>query len=273
MPEILSNEELNALFGDPIKAEQKNVNVSEGNNMAAGEILTGEEVEHLLGVLDGKTSPFAPTPEPKQSRSDDIEHVVKQVDKSIMKKLQLMHEGLARRFAAKISKMLQSVVDVRMTTVHELCYNEFVFGCDNPSCFNLIEVELLTIIKDLSYGKTNMILDISPAIVLPMIERMLGGGREPSMTARRPLTSIEWKLAQRIIDEFLCELHVAWKDVADMKCTVTQQESNPQMIAVIKPNATVVVLCFEVGLVVQRGHIALCIPVDLVGQLTEGEQR
>ena len=55
-----------------------------------------------------------------------------------------------------------------------------------------------------------------------------------------------------------------------MKYTVAQQESNPQMIS-IKNNEPVVVLCFEVNLIERRGSMTLCIPVDLVRTLIEGE--
>ena len=252
----LTQEEIRVLLGGPTEEPKQ-----EDNEMTLVDVLPMEAIEQILGMIGGDKPPSQPQ---FKFETQEQENVIERLDKSIMKTLQLMHDRLARRFVVKISKMLQSVVDVRLVSVDQLCYSEFVFGCDNPSCFNLIEVELLTIIKDLSYGKVNMTLDISPAIVPPMIERMLGGGREPSMTVRRPLTNIEWKLAQRIIDEFLCELHIAWKDVADMKCTVAQQESNPQMVAVIKTNEPVVVICFEVSLIEQRGHVSLCIPVDLV---------
>ena len=232
-----------------------------------GEILSVDEVERLLSMISWDKPPSQPR---FNFTVEDEEHPFVQLDKTVMRTLQTMHDRFARRFTAQISKMLQSVVDIRMTTVQQMYYNEFVFGFDSPSCFNLIEVELLTIIKDLSYGKANIILDISPVIAHPMIERILGGGREPTMTARRPLTNIEWKLTQRIIDEFLYELHVTWKDVANMKYTVAQQESNPQMIS-IKNNEPVVVLCFEVMLTERRGGMAICIPVDLVRTLIEGE--
>ena len=112
-----------------------------------------------------------------------------------------------------------------------------------------------------------MILDINPSIIYPMIERMLGGGREPSMTARRPLTNIEWKLIQRIIDAFLEELKKTWSDIIDLEYSITQQESNPQFICAIKNNEPVVVLCFEVALIELRGSVSLCIPVDVLNMM------
>ena len=74
------------------------------------------------------------------------------------------------------------------------------------------------------------------------------------------------RILNMIIDEFFYELHVAWENVVDMKCTVAQQESNPQMICVMEPDLLVVVLCFEVFLAERRGSVSLCIPVDLLKQ-------
>ena len=224
----------------------------------AGEILDAEEVERLLNMMDGDKSP--PTQPQFKFEAHQEECTAKRFDKGVMKTLQLMHDRLAHRFAAKISKMLQSVVDVKLATVDQMHYSEFVFGCDNPSCFNLVRLES-------SRATGSMILDINPVIIYPMIDRMLGGGSEPSMAARRALTNIEWKLAQRIIDEFLYELHVAWQNVVDMECTVAQQESNPQMICVMESDLLVVVLCFDVFLAERRGSVSLCIPVDLLKQL------
>ena len=236
----------------------------------SGEILTQEQVGHLCNLLDGKVPPSTPPPEPKRNKSDDVEYVVKQVGKDVMKQLQTMHDGLARRFAAKISKMLQSIVDVRLTTVDQLHYSEFVFGCDNPTCYNLIQFKFPNV-EYQTIDKGNVILDISPTIILAMIERMLGGGVEPSGPSRRPLTNIEWKLTQRIIDVLFEELKDTWKDIIDLECAVAQQESNPQMIRFVEPNAPVVVICFQVDLIEQRGSITLCIPVDFVKTLIEGE--
>ena len=87
------------------------------------------------------------------------------------------------------------------------------------------------------------------------------------MTVRRPLTNIEWKLAQRIIDVLFEELKDTWKDIIGLECVVAQQESNPQMIRFVESNAPVVVICFKVDLIEQRGSVTLCIPVDVLGQL------
>ena len=239
----------------------------------AGEVLSQEEVENLLKMMDSgaksaiaggglgtgianreesiRTSSHGWTPKEKVTSYDFKSP--DRVGKEQMKTLQTMHEGFGRKFAAGLSAMLRAVVDVKLTTVDQLAYSEFIFGLDNPTCFNLLRAEPL---------EGNLILDINPSILYPMIDRLLGGGREPAKTARRPLTEIEQRLVLRVAKMFLQELKHAWENVIDLEFEVIQTESNPQLIQVVPPNEVVIVLCFEVAMVDVRGGITLCIPYN-----------
>jgi flagellar motor switch protein FliM len=244
----------------------------------AGEVLSQDEVENLLKMMDPGPKPIAPagggggfgleqkigergepikpsTPAwtPKEKVTPYDFKSPDRVGKEQMKTLQTMHEGFGRKFAAGLSAMLRAVVDVKLTTVDQLAYSEFIFGLDNPTCFNLLRAEPL---------EGNLILDINPSILFPMIDRLLGGGREPAMAARRPLTEIEQRLVLRVTKMFLQELKHAWENVIDLEFEVIQTESNPQLIQVVPPNEVVIVLCFEVAMTEVRGGITLCIPYN-----------
>jgi len=239
------------------------------------EILTQDEVEKILRMMSSDVSkPAAPaggglgpgqvipdrgapikTSLPSwASREKVVSYDFKtpdRVGKEQMKTLQTMHEGFGRKFAAGLSALLQAVVEVKLTSVDQLTYSEFIFGLDNPTCFNLLRAEPL---------EGNLILDINPSILHPMIDRLLGGGREPSISTRRPLTEIEQRLALRIAKMFLQELKRVWENVIELEFEVIQTESNPQLIQVIPSSEVVIVLCFEVVLTDVRGSITLCIP-------------
>ena len=60
------------------------------------------------------------------------------VGKEQMRALQTMHEGFGRNFGAALSALLRSIVEVKLTSVDQLTYSEFVFSLENPTCFNLI---------------------------------------------------------------------------------------------------------------------------------------
>ena len=87
------------------------------------------------------------------------------VGKEQMRALQTLHEGFSRNFGAALSGLLRSIVEVKLTSVDQLTYSEFVFSLENPTCFNLLRAEPL---------EGNLILDINPSILYPIIDRLLG---------------------------------------------------------------------------------------------------
>ena len=176
-----------------------------------------------------------------------------------MRTLQTLHEGFGRNFAAGLSAMLRSMVEVKLTSVDQLTYSEFVFSLENPTCFNLLKAEPL---------EGNLILDINPSILYPIIDRLLGGGREAGLLARRPLTEIELRIVARITNLFLDELHRAWENVLDLSFEVVRVESNPQLAQIVPPNEVVVVISFEVALGEVRGMVNLCIPYNAIERIS-----
>ena len=153
---------------------------------------------------------------------------------------------------------MRSIVEVKLTSVDQLTYSEFVFSLENPTCFNLLKAEPL---------EGNLILDINPSILYPIIDRLLGGGREGGPLARRPLTEIELRLVARITGLFLEELRHAWENVLELKLEVVQVESNPQLVQIVPPNEVVVVISFELTIGDLRGMMNLCIPYNSIERI------
>ncbi len=165
------------------------------------DVLSQAEVENLLSAMDrsagaaadagsakaGPRAPGAVAGGPK-SRDKITPYDFKRperVGKEQMRALQSLHEGFGRNFGAALSGLLRSIVEVKLTSVDQLTYSEFVFSLENPTCFNLLTAEPL---------EGNLILDINPSILYPIIDRLLGGGKESRPLARRPLTEIELRL-------------------------------------------------------------------------------
>ncbi len=165
--------------------------------------------------------------------------------------LRSIHETFGRGFATALSAMLRSVVEVKLNSVEQVTFGEFSFRLENPTCFHLLRAEPLD---------GNLMLDMSPTILYPIIDRMLGGGREPGCIARRPLTEIELRLVARMTTLLLEELRSAWQNLVKLEFSVQRVESNPQLIETVRPNEAVVVISFELKITESRGAIQLCIP-------------
>ena len=150
-----------------------------------GDVLSQAEVESLLSAMaSGRTAGGRRRRRPKPghfsaARGRRFRERVgpttssgpERVGKEQMRALQTLHEGFGRNFGAALSALLRSIVEVKLTSVDQLTYSEFVFSLENPTCFNLLKAEPL---------EGNLILDINPSILYPIIDRLLGGGREAS---------------------------------------------------------------------------------------------
>jgi flagellar motor switch protein FliM len=239
----------------------------------SGDVLSQIEVENLLSAMSSGSREQAPAAAsspaefhgaartPTMFRDKIVTYDFKRperVGKEQMRALHTMHEGLGRNFSATLSALLRSIVDVKLTSVDQLTYSEFVFSLENPTCFNLLKAEPL---------EGSIILDINPSILYPIIDRMLGGGREVGALARRPLTEIELRLVSRITGLFLQELRHAWENVLDLKLSVVQVESNPQLVQIVPPNEVVVLISFEITIGDLRGMMNLCIPYNSIERI------
>ena len=240
-----------------------------------GDVLSQAEVESLLNAMSTASEPAAGAPAPppapaaasaaSASAAKLREKITaydfkrpERVGKEQMRALQTLHEGFGRNFGAAISALLRTIVEVKLTSVDQLTYGEFVFSLENPTCFNLLKADPL---------EGNLILDINPSILYPIIDRLLGGGREGGAIARRPLTEIELRLVSRITGLFLDELRRAWENVLDLKLEVLRVESNPQLVQIVPPNEVVVLVSFELALRDTRGMVNLCIPYNSIERI------
>ncbi|MCG8584576.1 MAG: flagellar motor switch protein FliM [Pirellulales bacterium] len=226
------------------------------------DVLSQSEVENLLSAMaPGDTENAGAVAAPAVPRRKVASYDFKRperVGKEQMRALQTLHEGFGRNFGAALSALLRGVVEVKLTSVDQLTYSEFVFSLENPTCFNLLKAEPL---------EGNIILDINPSILYPIIDRLLGGGRESGPLARRPLTEIELRLVTRITDLFLKELKHAWENVVELGLSVERVESNPQLVQIVPPNEVVVLISFELTVGDTRGMMNLCIPFNAIERI------
>jgi flagellar motor switch protein FliM len=234
------------------------------------DILSQSEVESLLNQMETASKSSETTvaaarfARPAEGRREKVVPYdfkrPERVGKEQMRALQTLHEGFSRNFGAALSGLLRSIIEVKLTSVDQLTYSEFVFSLENPTCFNLIKAEPL---------EGHLILDINPSILYPIIDRLLGGGKDPTPITRRPLTEIELRLVARLTGLFLDEMKRAWSNVVELNPMVERVESNPQLVQIVPPNEVIVLISFEIALGDIRGMMNLCIPfnsIERIGQ-------
>ncbi len=177
------------------------------------------------------------------------------VSKDQMRALQTLHEGFGRNLGAALSTYLRTIIEVSVSSIEQLTYSEFIHSLPNPTCFNLLKAEQLD---------GQLCLEISPLIIYPIIDRLLGGSNADLFIPQRPLTQIEQRLVQRITDRATHHLSEAWSNLTPVTFSVQDFESNPQLVQIVPPNETVVVIGFEIKMGNRAGTMSLCIPYNVI---------
>src|SRR5436309_879674 len=230
------------------------------------DVLDQSEVDALLAAVDTSAAPSggggSGAPRVFSSGGSSSAEVQvydfkrpERVSKDQMRALEALHEGFGRNFGAALSGYLRTIVEVSVAHIEQLTYSEFIHSLPNPTCFNLLKAEQLD---------GQLCLEISPLIIYPVIDRLLGGSNADLFIPQRPLTQIEQRLVQRITDRATHHLSEAWSNLTPVTFSVHDFESNPQLVQIVPPNETVVVIGFELKMGNRAGTMSLCLPYNAI---------
>ncbi|HUU84500.1 MAG TPA: flagellar motor switch protein FliM [Phycisphaerae bacterium] len=224
------------------------------------DVLDQTEVDALLeavsaGDLEESQQPTRRAElSPKEVRSYDFKRP-ERVSKDQMRALEGIHEGFARNLGASLSGFLRTIIEVRVATTEQLTYSEFIHSLPNPTNFNLLKCEPL---------EGQMCLEISPLIIYPIIDRLMGGSSTELFIPQRPLTMIELRLVRQLTNRALACLTELWCEMVPVKFEVSEVESNPHLVQIVAPNEVVVVIGFEIKMGARAGTMSLCIPFNVI---------
>ncbi|MEE9212112.1 MAG: flagellar motor switch protein FliM [Phycisphaeraceae bacterium] len=238
------------------------------------EVLDQNEVDALLAAVD--SGDIAASEPPRSGKvfshrrrtghGDEVEirnydfKRPERVSKDQMRALQTLHESFSRNYGALLSGFLRTIMEVRVASIEQMTFSEFTHSLSNPTCFNLMSADPL---------EGNMCLEISPLIIYPVIDRLLGGSNADLFIPQRPLTAIELRLVSKIIDRAMRALEEAWLNVLTLHFQLVETESNPQLVQIVPPNEVVVVVGFEMKMVGRAGTMSLCIPYNVIEPVVE----
>jgi len=224
------------------------------------DVLDQSEVDALLAAVGDAEEPaaadtlLAPAVDAKPAKKEVTVYDFKRperVSKDQMRALEGIHEGFARNFGAALSAFLRTIIEVKISDTEQLTFSEFIHSLPNPTCFNLLTVKP---------WDGSVCLEISPLIIYPIIDRLLGGAHVDAFIPQRALTTIEQRLVGRITERALKLLGDAWSSLGVTGFELTQSESNPHLVQVVAPNEVVVVVTLELRLGSKSGTMCLCVP-------------
>jgi flagellar motor switch protein FliM len=226
------------------------------------DILSQEEVDLLLSAVDESAqdedlASGGRGDEPILSTYDFRRP--ERVSKEQLKGLQSLFEAFSRELGIVLPPFLRTVVRVDLVSIDQLTYDEFILSVARPTSMSIIDMTPL---------EGRAVIELSPSMVFPIVDRVLGG-RGQALGSSRELTEIEDRIVYRIVLMILDSWKRAWEHLVELKMGVVNQESDPLIVQIVAGSEMVVLVGYEVYIGETVGSMNICVPLLVVNPILD----
>jgi flagellar motor switch protein FliM len=216
-------------------------------------ILSQDEINALFSAMASEELPLeASADKPALARkvaTYDF-HRADRISQDQMRSLHQLHGDFGRNFASSLSAYLRAFVDVSLLSVDQLSYSEFLKRLSDPTLISSMGMRPLD---------GNVILELNPSLVFPMIDMLLGGpGNAPA--EQRNLTEIEMNIIEGVIKLAMRDLREAWRPIMELEFYIEGTGTKPQMFQIASAGETVVSIGLEIRVGETSGMMSVCLP-------------
>ena len=227
-------------------------------------ILTQQEIEAMLASMSFDDEPATATAEPEQVAPT---RPVKLYDfrrpdkfsKEHLRALRILHGSFARSLASSLTAYLRASLQVRLTMVEQVTYDEYIRSLPTPTVMYMVAPAPLP---------GQLVVEVNLGIARAILDRLLGGAGVLS-TRPRDLTEVELVLL-KTLGSFLADgLRSVWSDVVALEPIVQEPVLSPEFVQVTTAGETTVMLVFEVAMLRTTGTLSICIPHPVLAPVLE----
>lgn len=215
------------------------------------DILSQEEIDMLIKAaskpdVEGEDVDVAVEEDPLYDFSKP-----NKFSKEHLRALERIHEQFTRSYGVLMTAKLRNQVELKVHTVEQLTFGDFVRSLPNPSVLSVFKVHPLE-----GYA----IMQLTPDIAFLLHDRLCGGDGKP-LGRTRGLTDIETAVLQKqVIDVFSSLLSEAWQEVSALKFELDYMESNPHFLQLISEREVIALVTMRLELNDQVDMVSICLP-------------
>lgn len=220
------------------------------------EVLSQAEIDALLAALSSgeiKTEELGEEKREPRAKKYDFRRPNK-LSKEHLRTLYMIHENYGRLVGNFLSAYLRTNIRVRIASVEQMTYEDFIISLPTPTLLTLFSLEPL---------KGTAILETNLAFVFPIID-LLFGGRGEAPVKTRELTEIELHVLRRLYSRMLEQLNYVWADAYQVTSRLDSMETNPQFVQIVSPNEIVAVVTLATTIGQHEGLMNICLPYMLL---------
>ena len=215
------------------------------------DVLSQSEIDALLSALS--TGELEPEEVHKEEN-----HKVKLYDfnspqkfsKEHIRTLEVVHDNYARIISNYLTGQTRQSVKVRLETVEQIKYEEFLHSVQNPTIITVFKMPPLA---------GNIIFETNPQFSRRVIDILLGGNGDRQVETKE-FSDIDKNIMRQVTGGMISNLKLAWDNILDVEPEVEGIETNPAINQTLAPNDPVALITFSVDMNKQSTFINMCIP-------------
>ena len=155
-----------------------------------------------------------------------------------LKAFSAMHDKMVRDFINDLSSMLRKIVDVKLYSIEQMTYGEFILSIPQITSLNTLSIKPLD-------GR--IVVECNPAISHKIIAELLGSGAvNTSDNLDRELTEIEIEILEHFYKVFIKNLYKAWSDISTLNYKIESRDTNANSIQIVSDHEIVLLVVIEI---------------------------
>jgi len=229
------------------------------------EFLSQDEIDALLDIAeqgeDIDSSPVEKIVSKEKNYSIYDFKKPNRISNEQFKAFSAMHDKMLRNFITDLSSMLRKIVDVKLYSIEQMTYGEFILSIPQITSLNTLSIKPL---------EGRIVIECNPGITHKIIAELLGSGAvNTNDNLDRELTEIEVEIFEHFYTRFIKSLYKTWDDISTLNFKIESRDTNANAIQIISDHEIVLLVVLEITIDEESGFLSICYPITYIESLLD----
>ena len=227
------------------------------------EFLSQDEIDALLDIAeqgdDIDITDEAPIVSKEKNYSIYDFKKPNRISNEQFKAFSTLHDKMLRDMITDLSAMLRKIVDIKLYSIEQMTYGEFILSIPQLTSLNTLSLKPL---------EGRIVIECNPGISHKIIAELLGSGAVASSdNLDRELTEIEVSIFDHFYQMFVKHMYKAWKEVSTINFKIESRDTNANAIQIISDHEIVLLVVLEITIDEESGFLSICYPISYIENL------
>ena len=227
------------------------------------EFLSQDEIDALLDIAEQGEDIDKTVDEPIVSKEKNYSiydfKKPNRISNEQFKAFSTLHDKMLRDLITDLSAMLRKIVDIKLYSIEQMTYGEFILSIPQLTSLNTLSIKPLD-------GR--IVIECNPGISHKIIAELLGSGAvAASDNLDRELTEIEVEIFDHFYQLLIHHLYKAWDEITTLNFKIESRDTNANAIQIISDHEIVLLVVLEFTIDEESGFLSICYPISYIEAL------